>query len=182
MILMTKLFFFLIQIGRLPIRYAMPKYSPMEQEPNILIQRCVEHGFLRFYNSLELFYKQLTRKVADRDLQYQSTAITMDNIWIYVYIFTAANCFNFFVFLCDILVFHRKKIFRVIDKLLIANGKSFILMAVSGLYSAGMDSVRLFRQCSAKLETLELNWTQMNVECLLKSKSTEHVCCSFSST
>lgn len=89
----------------------------MIDDINVLIQRYVEHGFKKFYDDLEVFYRKLDGvKDHDKNQQFQSRAITMDNIWIYVYIFVGANCMNFLIFFAEILYFHREKIIRVIQR------------------------------------------------------------------
>lgn len=98
------------------VRFVLWKYSPMVNELNELIQRSVEHGFIRFYERMESFFKQLADRSSHEDLQMQSLAITMDNIWIYLYIFAAANCFSCAVFLCEILIFHRERGQRAIGE------------------------------------------------------------------
>lgn len=100
--------------GRLPVRYGLFPYSSISSELNEIIQRCVEHGFLQFYDRLESFFIRLKHKPSDEDQQLQSQNITMENIWIYAYIFLWANCFNTVVFLCEIVFFHRVKIWRVL--------------------------------------------------------------------
>lgn len=68
----------------------------------------MEHGFVQFYERMESFFRQITDNRFDDDRQMHSDSITMDNIWIYIQIFLAANCFNSVVFLGEILIFHRK--------------------------------------------------------------------------
>lgn len=103
-------------LGRLPVRYVLTRYSPIENELNTLIQRSVEHGFWQFYNRLESFYKQLTDTSSYENQQFQTEAITMENIWIYFYIFVYANCFNCGVLICEIIVFHRFRILRTMSE------------------------------------------------------------------
>lgn len=91
-------------------------HPQMHEELNKLIQRGVEHGFVQFYDRMETFIRQLTLKSSSDDQQLQSGAITMDNIWIYVSMYAAANCFGGFVFLCEIVTFHRKKIWRTVTR------------------------------------------------------------------
>lgn len=69
--------------------------------------------------------KDMTIAWSSDDQQFQSQTITMDNIWIYVYIFAAAHCFNFVV-KCKILVFHRKRILAAINIVLIACGEAIV--------------------------------------------------------
>lgn len=110
-------------LGQIPISYIMEKYSPITKALNKLIQRSVEHGFVQFYERLETFYKQLK---SETDEQFVSQAITMDNIWIYVYIFVGANGFSCVVFLCENLYFHRKKLLNAINVMLSGIGVVFL--------------------------------------------------------
>lgn len=107
-------FVFPKQLDRLPVQFNLWKYSPIERELNDLIQRNVEHGFVQFYNRHELFIGKLTQKLSQEHERFQSQAITMDNIWIYVHIFAVANCFSFTIFLCEIIIFHRREIWRAV--------------------------------------------------------------------
>lgn len=100
----------------MPTRYVLSAYSPIANELNALIQRAVEHGFLQFYDRLELFFKRISDKSSHEDQTFSSQMITLENIWIYVYFFLLANCFNSGVFLCEILIFHRKKILRTLTE------------------------------------------------------------------
>lgn len=90
----------------------MRYYSSMEKDLNDLIQKSVEHGFLQFYDRLETFFRRLTDKTQDVEKRFESMPITMDNIRIFVFVFLGAHCFNCVVFLCEHLIFHRKKIVR----------------------------------------------------------------------
>lgn len=105
-------------IGRVPIRYALmyADHPSIHEKMDQLIQRGVEHGFLRFYKQLESFGGKLTHGSPQEDQNFQSAAIKMDNVWIYIYIFTASNCFAVFIFLCEIVTFHREKIWRPVTR------------------------------------------------------------------
>lgn len=102
---------------RLPVRYELLIYSPIERELNDLIQKSVEHGFVNFYDRLEVFFRQLTDKSSNGEPQFQSEEISMENIWIYVKVCFVMHCFNCMVFMCELLIFHRKKIFRALLRL-----------------------------------------------------------------
>lgn len=99
--------------ARAPLRYGLLGGVPtLEDGLNVLIQRAVEHGFVGFFDQTELFVKRLTLHSPQYnfDKRFQSAAITMENIWIYVYIFAAANSLAAFAFLCELTVFHHEKI------------------------------------------------------------------------
>lgn len=76
----------------------------------------MEHGFIQFYERMESFYRQMTDRQSNDDRQLHSDSITMDNIWIYIIIFVAANCFNSVVFLGEIVIFHRETIRRAVRR------------------------------------------------------------------
>lgn len=100
------------QIGRMPTRYDLSAYSPISNELNALIHKCC--GLLQIYDRLESFFNRLSDKSSYEDQTFQSQMITLENIWIYVYFFLLANCFNSGVFLCEILIFHRKELLRTL--------------------------------------------------------------------
>lgn len=85
-------------------------YSSALPQINDLVQKSLEYGFIRFYDRMESFFRELNHKPSMENQQLQSEAIVMNNIWIYVEIFLAASCFNIAVFACEILIFNRKKI------------------------------------------------------------------------
>lgn len=88
------------------------KQAPIQEAFNTLLQRIVEHGFMTFYRRMGAFYQQLATVSLSKNEreQIQSTAITMDNIWIYVRIFGVANGLAFVVFVCEFVTFYRKSI------------------------------------------------------------------------
>lgn len=98
-------------IGRAPVRYGLNFASPIKEETlNVLLQRGVEHGFIGFFERMEAFYKKLDTNSTEEDTTSQSAAITMENIWIFVYIFGAANSFGTLIFLWELSIFHHEKI------------------------------------------------------------------------
>lgn len=88
----------------------------MEHTLNKLIQRGVEHGLIQFFDRMESSSKRRIIRPDQDDRRFQSAAITMDNIWIYIYIFAAGNCVGGFVFLGELAVFHRSKVWLVIGR------------------------------------------------------------------
>lgn len=124
-------------IGQLPIVYELARYALVAEKLDVLLQRMVEHGFMRFYERLETFFHPLTQGPTDENHQFQFEAITMQNIWIYVYIFAAANCFSCLVFLGEIVVFHRRKIYKRIRGIFvdIRNALAFYWRNLKGLLS-----------------------------------------------
>lgn len=104
-------------IDRVPIRFVLGKYSSILPNIDSLIRKSLEHGFDRFFDRFESFSRELhdrsTTSSFSEDQRFQSQAIAMENIWIYVCIFLASNCTNIVIFLCEILLFYRKKILGV---------------------------------------------------------------------
>lgn len=72
-------------------------------------------AFLQFYEHLEPFYKLLIRDSSRGTQQFEPHTINMETIWIYVYIFVGATCFNCLVFLCENLFFRRKKVLNAVE-------------------------------------------------------------------
>lgn len=87
----------------------------MDDLLNTLIQRSVEHGFIEFFDRMESFFRKLSLTSSEKDERSQSAAITMENFWIFVYIFAAFNSFGAFIFLCEIIVFHWRTIIRAFN-------------------------------------------------------------------
>lgn len=87
-------------------------YSPILHKIDDLFRKSLEHGFIRFYDRFASFSTELRDKssLSFKDQQLQSQAITVENIWVYVYIFLGANCINTVIFLCEIFIFYRKRI------------------------------------------------------------------------
>lgn len=108
------------RLDRLATQFVLSNYAPMASELNELVQRSVEHGFTRFYDRLEAFYAQLFDKSSRGNEPMESQAITMDNVWIYVYFSVGAYCFSTFLFLGELMVFHRQKVLRVFGEMFLA--------------------------------------------------------------
>lgn len=148
-------------IGRLPLRYDLSVYSPIVDELNELIQRGVEHGFLQFFDRLETSFNRMTNYSMQEDQNLQSQMISMENIWIYVYFFLLANCFNFVVFLCEHLVFHRKKIYRTLSAAfrIFRNAIAFCWMQFLTNLRALIRSIMIaFQTSMSTIRDILLNW------------------------
>lgn len=108
------------------VGYSLDEYYPIDEEFNDLIQKSVEHSFVQFFNRLEVFIERLTEKSSYEGPQW----ITMDNIWIYVYFLLGAHYFSSVVFLCEILLFHHKKIFRTFIRARILRNDRLLLAEI----------------------------------------------------
>lgn len=92
-------------------QYAMVKKSRLHDPLNVLIQRSVEHGLYQFYKNMETFLIEMKMKIQQRHAdgeQQDVESITMDQIWLYVWIFLLANAFSTFVFIGENMFYHRK--------------------------------------------------------------------------
>lgn len=68
----------------------------------------------RFYQGMETFVKQLNERQSPTPA-FQFNAITMQDIWIYVYIFAGGQCLACVVFICECLVFYRHRLLKVLE-------------------------------------------------------------------
>lgn len=101
---------FLFQFeGQTPVGYNLNRnlgYAAEWNKLNTIIQRSVEHGFWQFYNRIELLFNDLSYpSSSNRKQRFKGQAITMDNIWIYLYMFVGGHCLAALVFLGENLVF-----------------------------------------------------------------------------
>lgn len=93
-------------------RYNLQLLEDMQR----IVTRAVEHGFVDFFNRMDLYCKKATSYLSQEDQQFQSAAIKMDNIWVYIYMYAVLNGLSAFIFLCEIVAFYRNKIWRDISR------------------------------------------------------------------
>lgn len=79
--------------GRFFKRYALVPKAPEANDINDLIQRSVESGIYGIYKRMDSFLMRLKKLSYEYAKQQddQTEFITMDHIWIYVYVFLIAN-------------------------------------------------------------------------------------------
>lgn len=95
------------------MKYSLRPNPPEADDINVLIQRCVESGIYQFYKRFESFLAQLRKPLAEEQPDDMGI-ITMDNIWIYVYVYFVVNTFCGLVFIGELLYFQKKAIWKFI--------------------------------------------------------------------